>query len=80
MIDLLKQIVTYMELHKDPHALVMVTHARFMVDFGCWRRGQLCEMLQVIVIERHGFKEVWLEEYCAALCVKSVQITLGVVA
>lgn len=76
MIDLLKQIVTYMELHKDPHALVMVTHARFIVDFGYWRCGYLCELLQVIVVN----DEVWLEEYCASLCVNRIQITLGVVA
>ncbi len=73
MISFLRQIVTFERVYDE----FTVVHAKFKDDFGPWCMGQGCEVLQIIV-DRSG--RIWLEEFCAALCVKRVQITLGVLA
>ncbi len=73
MIAFLRQIVTFERVVND----YTVIHAVFKEDFGTWRKGQVCEVLEIVVRESG---KIWLQEFCAALCVNKAQITLGVVA
>jgi hypothetical protein len=73
MISFLRQIVEFEKVFND----FTVVNAVFKEDFGTWRKGQRCEVLEIIVLKNGT---IWLEEYCAALCVRKAQITLGVVA